>query len=66
VAGGLKMFKAGGLTIELSRRADLGLWRDTKAQWHGVLQDWTGPVPAALATITSDWRRLAVPTPLAE
>jgi hypothetical protein len=62
-AGGLKLFKAGDMTIELPDRADLALWRDAKGHWHGVLQDWTGPNPAVLSSITSDWLRLAVPKP---
>lgn len=63
-AGGLKSFRGGGLTIELPERADVALWRDNQGQMHGVLQDWTGPVPATLAVITDDWLRLAIPTPL--
>jgi hypothetical protein len=63
-AGALKSFRGAGLEIELSERADLAMWRAEHGQWHGVLQDWTGPIPAVLSNITSDWRRLAVPTPL--
>jgi hypothetical protein len=63
-AGALKSFKVGDMSIELPKRVDLALWRDAKGQWHGVLQDWTGPVPAALSAITADWLRLSVPTPL--
>jgi hypothetical protein len=32
----------------------------------GVLQDWTGPVPPALAAVTDDWLRLSVAPPLPE
>jgi hypothetical protein len=60
-AGGLKSFKGGGMSIELPERADVALWRDAKGKWHGVLQDWTKPVPAALTAITAEWQRLAVP-----
>ncbi|MCX6873635.1 MAG: hypothetical protein NTW21_07480 [Verrucomicrobia bacterium] len=63
-AGGLRRFKADGMSIELSPRADVALWRDANGQMHGVLQDWTGPVPAALSAITGDWLRLAVPEPV--
>jgi hypothetical protein len=63
-AGALKSFKVGDMSIELPKRVDLALWRDAKGQWHGVLQDWTGPVPNALSAITADWLRLSVPTPL--
>ena len=54
------------MAIELSELTDLALWRDAEGKWQGVLQDWTGPVPARLAAITSDWRRLALPTSLAK
>jgi hypothetical protein len=64
-AGGFKMFKAADMTVELPERADVALWRDGKGRWHGVLQEWHGPVPAALAAITGDWVRLSVPEPLA-
>ena len=65
-AGGLKSFRAGGMSIELRQRADVALWRDDKGRMHGVLQDWIGPIPAALTAITSDWLRLSVPKPLAQ
>jgi len=62
--GGLRRFQAADLNIELPQPADLALWRDAAGQWHGVLQGWTGPVPAALRGITSDWLRVSVPVPL--
>jgi hypothetical protein len=65
-AGGLKAFRGGGTSIELSERADLAVWRDDQGRMHGVLQDWSGPVPASLSAITDDWLRLAAPTPLAK
>ena len=65
-AGGLKSFKAGGMSIELPQRADVAIWQDDQGQMHGVLQDWPGPVPAALTAITDDWLRLGVPKPLAD
>jgi hypothetical protein len=63
-AGGLKSLNAGALKIELAERVDLALWRDAQGRLHGVLQDCAGPVPAALARLTDDWQRLAVPVPL--
>ena len=60
-AGGLRLFAADDLRIELSRRADLALWRDLKGKWHGVLHGWDGPAPAALTVITGNWSRVAVP-----
>lgn len=61
--GALKSFRGGGVTIELPERIDLALWRDDKGKWHGVLQDYAGPVPKDLAALTGDWKRLAVPVP---
>ena len=63
-AGGLRRFKAKTMEIELPQPADVALWHDSNGRWHGVLQDWTGPVPAALSAVTGDWLRLAVPKPL--
>ena len=63
-AGGLRKFQTDGLTIELPEPADVALWRDGAGAWHGVLQGWPGPVPAALVAVTGDWRRTAVPVPL--
>jgi len=63
-AGALKSFRGGGVTIELPERVDMALWRDNKGNWHGVLQDFNGPVPAALLAFTNDWLRLSVPRPL--
>ncbi|MCX6877885.1 MAG: hypothetical protein NTW21_29340 [Verrucomicrobia bacterium] len=63
-AGALKSFRGGGLTIELPERVDVALWRDGSGRWHGVLQDFSGPVPAALLAYTQDWLRLSVPRPL--
>jgi len=61
--GALKSLRGGGVTIELPERVDVAMWRDGKSQWHGVLQDFSGPVPAALLAFTQDWLRLSVPRP---
>jgi hypothetical protein len=63
-AGGLKSFHGGGRVFELPERVDMALWRDDQGRLHGVLQDWTGAIPPALAAITGDWQLLAVPKPL--
>jgi len=63
-AGGLKHFRAGSFEIRLEQPIDLALWRDAAGQMHGAMQDWNGPAPAALSAVTSDWMRLAVPTPI--
>lgn len=64
-AGGLRQFEAGATKITLDPPADLALWREADGKTRGVLQDYPGPVPAALTTITSNWLRLEVPKPLA-
>jgi hypothetical protein len=63
-AGGLSNLSVGDLTIELPARVDLALWRDDRGRFHGVLQDWPGPVPTSLLKLTDDWLRLSVPVPL--
>jgi hypothetical protein len=63
-AGGLKYLRTGSTQISLPSRIDLALWHDSDGRWHGVLQDYEGDVPAALAAFTNDWLRLAVPRPL--
>lgn len=60
-ASGLKLFRAGDLTLELPERADVALWRDAKGRWQGVLLGHDGPVPDALAKFTPNWRRLRMP-----
>ena len=62
-AGGLKHLRTGPTEIRLSRRLDLALWRGDDGRWHGVVQDGEGDVPPALAALTDDWLRLAVPRP---
>jgi hypothetical protein len=60
-AGALKTFKARDMTIELTERADVALWRDSTGQWQGVLLGHDGQVPDALARITRKWTRLRLP-----
>ena len=55
--GGLKLFAAPGLRIELSKRADLAMWRDSEGKWHGVLHGWDGPIPSPLTAITDDIKK---------
>ncbi|MCX6872692.1 MAG: hypothetical protein NTW21_02635 [Verrucomicrobia bacterium] len=63
-AGALKWFRGGGFAIDLPERVDVALWRDAEGKWHGVMQDFNGPVPAELLAFTQDWLRLRVPQPL--
>jgi len=62
-AGGLKLFEAGSLRLELDARADVALWRDEDGRWQGVLQGWNGPPPEPLLNLTQDWKRLRLPPP---
>jgi len=62
--GGLKRLYADKFQIELSERVDLALWRDRRGHFHGVLQGWSGAIPAPLEKLTHDWLRLSSPTPL--
>ena len=63
-AGGLRRLRTDGLEIDLPERVDLAFRTESDGRIQGVLQDWTGPVPASLLAITADWQRMAVPPPL--
>ena len=63
-AGGLKHFKTGSFEIRMDTPADIALWKDGNGEWQGVLQDYAGDVPQALAAICKNWLRLDVPIPL--
>lgn len=65
-AGGLRYFEVGRFKIKLEKPADIALWRDEKGKMQGVLQDWDGPIPAALTAITPNWLRLVVPANLSQ
>ena len=64
-AGGLKSFAGGGVTLELPAPADVAIWRDDQGRWRGLVQGWSGPLPAALTALTKDWIRLAMPERIA-
>ncbi|MCR4824092.1 MAG: hypothetical protein K5849_01915 [Bacteroidales bacterium] len=53
-AGGLKSFKAGGLSINLPERVNVALKKGTDGRWHGSIQQ--EEIPAALTKITGDWK----------
>jgi hypothetical protein len=63
-AGGLRRFRGGGLDLTLEAPLDVALWRDARDQWHGVVQDSSAAIPRKLSNLTSNWLRLASPTPL--
>jgi len=63
-AGALESFRCGGLAIDLPERVHMALWRDAEGKWHGVLENFSDPVPAVLLVFTHDWLRLKVPQPL--
>lgn len=60
-AGGLKYLRTGETVISLDTPIDLALWREPAGQMRGVVQDWAGPIPPSLASLTTNWLRLAVP-----
>ena len=60
-AGGLKHFRTDGMEITMPARADLAFIREPGGKVRGVLQGFTGSVPAALLSITPEWQRLTVP-----
>lgn len=63
-AGGLKRFASPALTINLSERTDIAIWRDAKGSWRGVVQGGNGPFPEALEGLTTNWVRLRIPEPM--
>lgn len=62
-AGGLKRFLAPDISLELSARVDIALWRDKKGEWVGVIQGHDGPIPEPLERMTSRWTRGRWPIP---
>jgi hypothetical protein len=62
-AAGLKYIKAGDFEISLDTRIDLALWRKAKGKWEGVVQAYSGEIPAQLSGITADWSRINIPVP---
>jgi hypothetical protein len=62
-AGGLRHFEGGGISLYFDTAPDIAFWRDAEGHGHGLLQDWSGPVPESLLALTKDWTRLSVPAP---
>ena len=60
VGGGLKSFRAGVFSIQLSQRLDVVLLKE-KGKWQGYVQGLIGKIPDELKTITNNWRRIAIP-----
>ncbi len=60
VGGGLKSFKAGSFSIQLSQRVDVVLLKE-KGMWQGYVQGLVGKIPDELKTITNNWKRIALP-----
>ena len=62
VIGVDNMFSGWCSTADVARGiSTCGEIRAACGQWHGVLLDWTGPVPLVLAAMTGGWRRVTVP-----
>jgi hypothetical protein len=60
VGGGLKSFKAGNFSIQLSQRLDMVLLKEN-GKWQGYVQGLEGNIPGELKTITKNWRRITLP-----
>ena len=45
----------------MPERADIAFMKEPNGRIRGVIQGWTGNVPATLQAITPEWQRLAVP-----
>ncbi|MEO6949384.1 MAG: hypothetical protein ABI123_07140, partial [Ginsengibacter sp.] len=58
--GGLKSFKTGSLSIDLTERMDIALFKE-HGKWRGIVQGYKGKLPAALTKITMDWTRINIP-----
>ncbi len=59
-AGALKSFTTDSLTINLSERIDLSLFKN-RGKWRGIVQDYEGNLPAVLTELTEHWTRLRMP-----
>lgn len=57
----LKRFKTGDFEISLDSPIDLAFWINADGRFHGVVQDYAGTIPDALARITMDWSRIVSP-----
>lgn len=62
-AGGLKELRTDKFNLNLYERVDLALWKNKQGAWEGLLQGWTGNIPASLLDITSNWHRIDLPKP---
>lgn len=62
-AGGLKSLETARFKLFLDERVDLALWKNEEGAWEGLIQGWTGDIPASLRAITSKWQRLDLPVP---
>ena len=60
VGGGLKSFRAGSFSIQLSQRLDVVLLKE-KGIWQGYVQGLVGKIPDELKKITNNWKQIALP-----
>ena len=60
VGGGLKTFRAGSFSIQLSQRVDVVLLKE-KGMWQGYVQGLVGKIPDELIVLTNNWKRIALP-----
>ncbi len=64
VAGGLRQFDGGGVSLQLDPPADIAWWHDKHGRARGAIQDFEGELPGALRELADDWARLASPPPV--
>jgi hypothetical protein len=62
LCGRIRRAKWPNLQLHFREAVDLALWRD-ESGWHGVVQDFEGPLPLALLELTEDWLWLRTPPP---
>ena len=60
VGGGLKSFRAGGFSINLSERLDMVLIKEN-GMWQGYVQGLEGNIPIELKKITDNWKQVPLP-----
>lgn len=63
VGGGLKSFRAGSFSLQLSERVDMALIKENGV-WQGYIQGLNGKIPDGLKRITNNWKRISLPEEL--
>lgn len=61
-AGSLKKFSLDDFSIILETPEDLALWKDSEGVFHGIVQNYEGPIEEELKKITPHWEYLSLPS----